>query len=275
MNQHSELLPSLLLVQEIERAEIDYMTDRMLAIQQREGNPEGIKLQRFGHAVCYYSKTMPWPSFNTVKGITSADLEYIEPILEFYRERGRKPQLEIIPEQANERLIRHLSELGLYPAGHHCSLIAEPRHILNPAEQVRLEEVKEGQMELYATIHCRGAGLSDDGIPYVTRNNEVLLHRPGWKFYIAYVDDRPAAAAVMYIKDSKASLTFAATLPEFRQQGLHRLLLIRRITEAYATNCGLVVGQCTYLSQSHRNMEHVGMKLGYVRASWTYHDPTI
>ncbi|WP_025677512.1 GNAT family N-acetyltransferase [Paenibacillus massiliensis] len=275
MNQHSELLPSLSLVQEIERAEIDYMTDRMLAIQQREGNPEGIKLQRFGHAVCYYSRTMPWPSFNTVKGITSAELEYIEPILEFYRERGRKPQLEIIPEQANERLIRHLSELGLYPAGHHCSLIAEPRHILNPAEQVRLEEVKEGQMELYATIHCRGAGLSDDGIPYVTRNNEVLLHRPGWNFYIAYVDDRPAAAAVMYIKDSKASLTFAATLPEFRQHGLHRLLLIRRITEAYATNCGLVVGQCAYLSQSHRNMEHVGMKLGYVRASWTYHDSTI
>ncbi|MNW31582.1 hypothetical protein D3C74_85050 [compost metagenome] len=275
MNQRSGLLPSLSLVQEIERAEIDYMTDRMLAIQQREGNPEGIKQQRFGHAVCYYSRTMPWPSFNTVKGLTSADIEHIEPILEFYRERGRKPQLEIIPEQADERLMRHLSKLGLYPSGHHCSLIMEPQHILNPSEQVRLEEVEEGQMELYATIHCRGTGLSDDGIPYVTRNNEVLLHRPGWKFYIAYVDDRPAAAAVMYIKDRKASLTFAATLPEFRQRGLHRLLLIRRITEAYATNCGLVVGQCAYLSQSHRNMEHVGMKLGYVRTSWTDRDPII
>ncbi|WP_316245778.1 hypothetical protein [Paenibacillus tuaregi] len=61
---------SLDLIQEIEQSEIRYMSDRMSAIQDRPGNPEGIEIQQFGQAICYYSRSMPWGSFNTVKGIT-------------------------------------------------------------------------------------------------------------------------------------------------------------------------------------------------------------
>lgn len=53
-------LPSIEQIKDIKNAEIDYMTDRMSAIQARPGNPEGIEIQRFGNAVCSYSKTMTW-----------------------------------------------------------------------------------------------------------------------------------------------------------------------------------------------------------------------
>ncbi|MNJ58778.1 hypothetical protein D3C77_544310 [compost metagenome] len=43
-------------VELIEKSELNYMLDRMKTIQERPGNPEGVE-------------TMPWPAFNTVKGI--------------------------------------------------------------------------------------------------------------------------------------------------------------------------------------------------------------
>jgi ribosomal protein S18 acetylase RimI-like enzyme len=114
-----------------------------------------------------------------------------------------------------------------------------------------------------------GTGLPDNGIPHVAANNKVLYDRPGWKFFIAQVNGQPTAAAVMRMKDGIASLTFAAILPEFRNRGLHRLLLSRRITEAKRAGCRLVVSQCYFLSQSHRNMERICMKIGYIKALWT------
>lgn len=34
----------------LEKSEINYMVDRMTAIREREGNPEGIEIKRFGRA---------------------------------------------------------------------------------------------------------------------------------------------------------------------------------------------------------------------------------
>ncbi|MGC5771630.1 GNAT family N-acetyltransferase [Paenibacillus pabuli] len=263
------LIPSIDLIKEIELSEIDYMKDRMLAIQGRANNLEGIEIQQFGNATCFYSKTMPWSTFNTVKGLTNNDLEHMDAIIDFYRQRDRKVQVEVIPSVVDQHFLQCLTDLGLYASGFHSSLITEPQEKKNPSDHIEIRELEEDQFELYATIHCRGTGMSDDGIPYVAQNNQVLYRRPGWKFHIAYVNDIPAAVSVLFIKNQKASLTFAATLPQFRNQGIHQQLLNRRITEALNQECNLVVGQCSFLSQSHRNMEHVGMKLGYIRSAWT------
>lgn len=263
-------LPSIEQIKDIENAEIDYMTDRMSAIQARPGNPEGIEIQRFGNAVCYYSKTMTWAAFNTIKGLRSEDIDVIEPITEFYRARARTPRFEVIPSLVDQSFLRRLSDRGFYQSGFHTSMVSEPQTYADVySNGVTLLECREDQLELYAAIHCRGTGLSDEGIPYVLQNNKVLYHRPGWKFFIACLDEVPAAAGVMYSKDKKASLTFAATLPQYRNRGLHQSLLRRRIEEAVNNDCKLVISQCSFQSQSHKNMERLGMKIGYVRASWT------
>lgn len=266
----NSILPSEQLIKEIERSEAAYMVDRMTAIRNRPNNPEGIELQQLGNALCLYSKTMPWPAFNTVKGLISTDMAYMDPILEFYRTKDRKAQFEIVPSLVNQNCLKYLSDRGFYQSGFHTSLYMEPREFDEEfCEDIRVQELQEDQFHTYATIHCRGTGLSDNGIPAVAENNKVLYNRPGWKFYIAYVKEAPAAAAVMYMKDSIASLTFAATLPEFRNLGLQQRLIKERIIEAKRNHCRLVVSQCSFLSQSHRNMERVGMKIGYIRTTWT------
>lgn len=270
----SQLILSQQRIQDIEQSEIEYMLDRMKAIQHRSSNPEGIELAQFGNAHCLYSKTMPWPTFNTVKGIRSQDIELIDEMIEFYRLRDRKAQFEIVPSLVDHKLLEKLSSRGYYQSNFHTSLYTTRQEFewSIDSPKIRIDELKETEMETYATIHCRGTGLSDEGIPYVAENNKVLYNRPGWKFLLAYVNDTPAATAVMYRSGRVASLTFAATLPEYRNQGLQLRLLKKRIVEASKNSCELVVGQCVYLSQSHRNMERVGMKIGYVRATWSKRD---
>lgn len=263
-------LPSGALIQQIVSSENDYMYDRMLAIQRRPGNPEGVELRRFGNALCIYSRTMPWPSFNTVKGLTAADVEFIDPILEFYQSRGRAPQFELVPSLVDQNILARLAERGFFQSGFHTSLYLselQTPHI-DEMDGITVKELQEDEFMTYAMIHCRGTGLSDDGIPYVAENNKALYGRPGWNFYLAYVKEEPAAAGAMYIKDGIASFTFAASLPQFRNRGLQQRLLHRRIAEASRQGCKLAVGQCAFLSQSHRNMERAGMKIGYVRTNW-------
>ncbi|WP_054956462.1 GNAT family N-acetyltransferase [Paenibacillus dakarensis] len=261
--------PSEALILDIESSEIDYMTDRMEAIRERIGNPEGVEMERIGHAICFYSKNMPWPAFNTVKGIRSSDIPYVSDMIRFYRSRERAIQIEIVPSLVDQQLLNVLSQEGLYASGYHTSMYME----MNPAaidesKDIHVETLQREEFVNYAMVHCIGTGLPEQGIPAVARNNEVLYDRPGWKFFMVYVEQEPAAAAVMYVKNDIASLTFAATIPDYRRKGFHIALLKKRLAEAAKQHCRLAVSQCSYQSQSHRNMEKVGMKLGYIRTLW-------
>jgi len=260
-------------VETIELSEIRYMMDRMAAIESREGNPEGIEIGRFGNSVCLYSKTMPWPSFNAVKGLRDDDVDHLDAIVAFYAERDRKAKFEIVPGLSGPALLEALAKRGFYQSGFHTSMYVDLMEFDVRGEEnedrVVIKEIAEDGFEAYAAIHCRGTGLSDDGIPHVARNNKVLYGRLGWKFYLAFVDETPAAASVMHMADDVASLTFAATLPQFRSMGLQQKLLLRRLAEAAQNGCRLAVSQCAFLSQSQRNMERVGMRTGYVRTTWS------
>lgn len=256
------------LAETLEKSETDYMVDRMNAIKEREGNPEGIEIKQFGNCTAFYSRTMAWGQFNNVKGPLSKEM--IDDIIEYYEQRKRNFEFQIIPGTANQEVLKLLAEKGYYQSVFHTTMYCEPQEMdIGPEDELVIRELHEDEMDLYAEIHCLGTGLSLDGKPYVAANNQVLYSRQGWKFYLGLYKDVPAAVAVMYMKDQTASLTFAATLPEFRGRGFQTRLIQRRIHEAYDNNCNLVVGQCAYCSTSHRNMERAGMRIGYTRATWT------
>ncbi|WFR61717.1 GNAT family N-acetyltransferase [Paenibacillus amylolyticus] len=261
------MILNLELADRLEKSEINYMVDRMTAIREREGNPEGIEIKRFGESTAFYSKTMPWGLFNNVKGRISEDV--IEDILNFYNERERNYEIQVIPGKIDQKVMKTLHNEGFYQTGFHTTLFCEPGNLNSFANQkLEIRELHEDEFDTYAEIHCLGTGLSLDGKAHVAANNRVLFSRPGWHYYLGLDQGKPVAVAVMYIEDNVASLTFATTLPEYRNKGFQTNLLRRRIHDAYK-NCNLVVSQCSYGSQSHRNMERVGMRIGYTRATWT------
>jgi GNAT superfamily N-acetyltransferase len=262
------------LAEMMEQSEIDYMVDRMVAIQERQGNPMGIEIMKFGEATALYSKAMPWPQFNTVKGFGINELPFLDKIIDFYQSKGSKLQFEITPTQANKELLKTLHERSFYQSGFHATLYGRPAPVnaLQDAgtcqTSISIRELKEDEMNLYAEIHCLGTGLPVTGKGHVADNNIVLFNRKGWKFFIGFVDDIPAGVGVMYMKDGLASLTFATTLHEYRNKGVQKALLERRISEACSNHCTVVISQAQYVSTSFRNMERAGMKLGYTRATW-------
>lgn len=257
------------LSERLEQSEIDYMTSRVLAIKEREGNPMGVEVQTFGGAMAFYVKEMPWGTFNTVKGISSEDIGYVDDIIRFFRERNRSFQFEIVPTKANADLLSYLSERGFYQNSFHTTLYGVPDGNLPPfSSGITIREITEDEFELYGKLHCLGTGLNVNGASHVADNNRVLFDRQGWRFFIGFVDEQPAGVAVMYINNGVASFTFAATVPEFRRRGLQTAFLLKRIHEAALADCELVVSQAAYTSISHNNMERVGMRIGYTRASW-------
>ncbi|OAB25059.1 GCN5 family acetyltransferase, partial [Paenibacillus macquariensis] len=178
----------------LERSEINYMIDRMTAIQEREGNPEGIVINEFGLCTAFYSRRMPWGLFNNVKGLIEE--EVLEDVLRFYEERERKFEIQIIPSKVNQDVLKLLSQRGFYQSGFHTTLYCDSLAINSTQkEEIHIRELQEDEFDIYAEIHCLGTGLSLEGKSYVAANNEVLYARRGWKYYIGFYNDIPAAVA--------------------------------------------------------------------------------
>ncbi|WP_438350522.1 GNAT family N-acetyltransferase [Paenibacillus sp. FA6] len=258
----------------IHQSEVDFFTSRMNSIGEREGNPEGVEIKKFGHATASYIKTMPWGLFNAVKGITTEDIDHVEEIVEFYRVRKRIFQLEIDPIHSSPQLLHKCAELGLYQHSFHSVLYGLPSTELPiaPSNIRIIEVVNEQEFDEYAEIHCIGSGMSIADKPHFVNNNIGLLNRPGWKIYLAYLNDIPAAVAVMHLNNETTSLTLATTVPQYRQQGLQTALLHKRMHEAYKGNCDLVVAQAGFGSTSQHNMERIGLQMAWTRAIWVPFD---
>ena len=82
-------------------------------------------------------------------------------------------------------------------------------------------------------------------------------------------EGRPAAAAILFVHDKVGYCADATTDPAFRGRGLQTALLARRIADARAAGVDFVCSGAEFLSQSHRNMERVGMRVQFVRSLWT------
>lgn len=262
------------LVEQVEASELVYMLDRMKAIQEREHNPMGIALQRIGPALAIASREMPWPQFNTVKGFGHAGAARLDEVLKWYKEQGGSPQFEIVPSRTDGETLLALAKQGFYQSGFHASMagsIAEKADM--KLEQhltgIVVRRLGEHEVDLYAELHALGSGLPIAGKNHIADNNRMLFSREGWQFYAAEIDHVAVGVGVMHIHKHTASLTFAATLPDYRERGVQAALIAARLLAAAQAGCSLIVGQAAYCSTSQRNMERAGMSLCYTRSTWS------
>lgn len=259
------------LAKRLTACETEYLASRIRSIGERDGNPEGVEIAQFGHTSAFYVQTMPWGLFNSVKGFSHGDAAQLEGIIAFYRSRNRAFQLDINPAGSHPEMLRQLTEQGLYQDSFHSVLYGLPSAELPELpSSIKIRQIEtEADFDLYAGIHCIGAGMDLVHKHHFANNNIGLLHRPGWKMFLAAWDGEPAAVAVMHIgSDRIASLTLAATAPAFRRKGLQTALLLRRMHEAHKANCELVVAQAAFGSSSQNNMERVGLQMAWTRAVW-------
>lgn len=217
-------------------------------------------------------KNIPGPSYNKILGLSGDEVACIYSILHFYKESGIPATFDITPAHATVELLKALADKGYVQSGFHTVLyrpledIFDLRIETNPLITIR--ELHLDECNVFGDVYTKGFGMPSFLSEHVATNNRVLHHHQNWNFYIAMYDGEPAGIGVFYAENGIGTLAASATLPAFRNKGVHQALVATRIEKAKELNCSLLVGQAAFGSASQRNMERAGMKIAYTKGIW-------
>ncbi|MUK89390.1 GNAT family N-acetyltransferase [Ornithinibacillus sp. L9] len=254
---------------QLEQSELSLLTSRLEAIENLPDNPMGVEIQDFGKARAFSVKGIPGPSYNTVKGITGDDVGYIEQILAFYKKRDIPARFEITPATSTPELFQQLQRQGFYQHNFHTTLYGSINELHTGLHaSVSIRKLKKDEFPIFADIYVRGFSMPDFLKEFVAQNNEVLYENPSWHFYVAQVEGEPVGIGVLHMKDHIGTLAASATVPEFRNRGVHNALVNYRIEQVKQVSCDVIVGQAAFGSTSQLNMQKAGMKIAYTKALW-------
>jgi ribosomal protein S18 acetylase RimI-like enzyme len=262
--------PSLDLVRRSLAAESAHTLARLNILERIPGNPVGVAWRALDDGViAMMAKNLPSPSFNSVRGLRAGHESDIAPLVAWYREHGVRARFELVPGLASPALAHELHRLGYCASEFHASTVgaasAAPQ-----ANGGAIDRVTDAAtMETFLDAYVAGWELPPQHHAQFKANVRPWLHEPGWSLYVAHLDGRPAAAAILSLHDKVGYFADSATDPAARGRGLQTALLARRWQDARAAGADIVCSGAAFLSASHRNMERLGMRLQFTRAIWT------
>jgi hypothetical protein len=241
----------------------------LTSVQQQPGNPFGIEIRRFGGATAILADKAPADGWwNRVVGFQPADVDSIDDIVAFYREHGRRCHVDLDPLTLTHDIAGRLAGHGFYPTPNGTVLYGAADAITPAQERVEIHEIGPEEAARFAELWADGFQVSGEG------RRAALQIRMGWfvlpenRRYIAYVDGIAAAMAALHIHDGVGHLNVGATLPAFRGRGIHLALTHRRIADAAAAGCDLVIGDTGgFATTSQNNMERAGLRIAYTRVT--------
>lgn len=256
------------LAQRIERAEASYMHARMLALQAQPDNPLGVEVRSFGDAVGWLVRTRRKPYYNRVMCLTEKDIDYFRAVDEWFREEQMPFRLDFAPGDQTPAALEWFARRGYYHAEFGAVFCSIPKQVTAPRRPgLEVHEVGEDEGHVFAAVYSEGFARPG-GTQEALDNVAVQYEADGWRRYLATVDGAPAGVACMYIAEGVASLTSATTLPTYRGCGCQSALIAKRISDAAAADCELVVSQAWFGTGSFRNLQRGGLNLAYTKALW-------
>jgi GNAT superfamily N-acetyltransferase len=243
------------------------------AMRNLPGDPYGVEVKRFGQMVALVAHGVPTSAHNKVMDINRADIERLPEIVSFFRERCIPFRFDLNPFLAGDEAVGRLESLGFELRALQSNLFGRPTNFLpSPPHGVSVQPVREHELGFFSDLYGRAYHDEDGESSFLARFRSASVTarwgQPGWRFYMAFVDDEPAGGGILHIKDGLATLAGGATLPEYRGRGCQRALLERRLSDAAAARSELVVSRCWRGSLSQRNMLRVGLRVGYVKEIW-------
>jgi hypothetical protein len=265
----SRLIPSIDLIRRMDAAATAYTLARLKILERIPGNPIGVAHQTIDNVTALAARHLPSASFNCVRGLRAGQAHLVQTLAEWQRAHGAGGGFEIAAGDDDPELGRELARAGFYQAGFHAALIGEPDHNAPATPDVRVDAVASARdMEDFLSAYVAGWGVPEEKRESFKSNVRAWVGETDWSLYVARVDARPAAAAVLYRHGGAGYFADCATDPAFRTRGLHAALLRRRWRDASGAGVDFVCSGASFLSTSHRNMERIGMRLLLLRAIW-------
>jgi len=204
-------------------------------------------------------------------GLNNADAETVDATIQFFRSHVSPAKVRIVPDGWTKEKADRLRSHGLRHTGFHTVMWSPlPMDVEPIPADIRIEHVTDAD-EYDVALHVQLEGW---GIPY-TPNSPLVKLRRTWRtlanhrMYLAYVDDQPAAHAMLYTDGPIGYLENASTIKRFRNKGLHTALIRRRINDAMALGCNAIVGGADFESPSRSNQIRCGLQIAYLATLWS------
>jgi len=196
---------------------------------------------------------------------TAADFDRLE---RFFFERGAPADHEVSP-QADPATLGLLVERGYRPI-EFTSVMFRPVSARpeSPSSRPDLIVRRIGADEAERWANTASAGWGVAGGDFMLDVARVNAGAPDGHLFLAELDGRPIATAVLAIHDGVAHFAGASTIPEGRRHGAQLALLEARLRHAAAHNCDLALMGAAPGSGSQRNAERHGFRIAYTRIKW-------
>jgi hypothetical protein len=259
------LIPSPQLSAQLLQAERDCYVDWIDALRRIDGNPLNAQVVEFGEATAILAPNSKARIVNRVFNLSDKDAHCLNTIRDLFNKNAVDLSIDLDPFGTYEPetgLLAVMSRAGLHQSSFHQMACARPKEFspdLPP--NCRLQDVGREAARDFGFIHEKVFGPAILITP--------LLTHPAFHCFVAYLNDQPAALAVLHIKGKVASMANGITLPEFRSKGLQTALLRHRMNIAKDLACDLVVGQATPTNVSLRNQCRTGFTLAGTKAIWS------
>jgi hypothetical protein len=240
------------------------------------GNPEGYALVRDGPILATLS-TNPRAGWATqTYGITGQPPEAARRVVEFFEAHAVPARMRIVPVAFTAEQADVLSALGLRQVDFHTILWATLPTAPAPPATADIREVTTVEtMDAHIDIQLAAYDVPPPVIERLRPLRRPWFDSKDRRFYLAYVDGRPAAQAILHWRDGLAYLESAGTLPAHRRRGLQRALIARRIADATALGCRTIIGGADFDNESRTNQLASGLAVAYTAAIWAQRPRTV
>ena len=201
--------------------------------------------------------------------VTEGDMEAME---EFYRSHGSAVNIETCP-LADPSLLKLLNERGYRPIEYSNVFVREltrddARLWPDPTNDVHVRRPAEDEAGSYSLLVAKSFFEDAEMPPEFLSIFTSCFYAAGAFFYMSEIDGVSAGGGMMSIHEGVASLGGTGTLPEFRNRGVQKALLLARLAQAAESGCDLAMVATMPGSGSQRNVERQSFRVVYTRTKF-------
>lgn len=240
-------------------------------VQKLFGNPEKIEFYHRQYSRAHTMGRLPEQALLNMAYLPSFEpSSELDQLLGFFDDQVVPPRLRVIPDGFCRAAARHLQRARLTQTGFDTVLHGAPQvseQPLYPEVEV-LPAHKKEPFEESLKILYGSDGQHDRTVLDMLAIGRSWIGLENYRFYLAMVQDQPAAAAMMYLGDGVAYFSQAATLPEFQEMGCHQALVQAGILEATQAGSEIIMATAPFESQARFNFEVMGLSVAYLAAIW-------
>lgn len=192
----------------------------------------GLGSRHFGSSVALVAAVMPSPFFNRLDNLgvhEPASEDLLDEALEFQRAQGLPFSVTVHPAARPAELTGWLEARGLRETFRTVAFWRRAQPV-QEVPRVRIEPVTPELAESFGTVAAAGFGMPEAARPVM----EASTSLPGWRSYLAFLDDEPVGVGQLVVREDAAYLASGATLPGHRGRGVQSAMLARRLEDALA-----------------------------------------